>query len=282
MFGSVLPAAESMGVSTSSTSRSAKIQAEQRVQRGAQAQRFDQRRGRQRSSHRAVVRAVVGATQVATGRHQNAASIATRVAPTTVGTAAHSYLPKKSSNCASSQISTPNSCALASLEPGGFARDHEAGLLRHAAGHLGAQRFELCARLVAAHGGKAAGQHHGLAVERSGRNGPRCREPAPAGQRWLRCRAAAARRCRNVPARRRMRSPIPPADPRSRSCALAHPPMPGPWRNRHRPICSARMRVILGISRSDQQRRQIQAIAQFGGRCMGIGNFRLRDPADRR
>src|SRR3546814_17182364 len=53
------------------------------------------------------------------------------------------------------------------LAAGGLARDQETGLLRHAAGGLGAQRFELFLRLVAPHRGPRAGQDDGLALQRA-------------------------------------------------------------------------------------------------------------------
>src|SRR3546814_7361715 len=52
------------------------------------------------------------------------------------------------------------------LAAGCLARDQETGLLRHSAGGLGAQRFELFLRLVAPHRGQRAGQVAGLDLQR--------------------------------------------------------------------------------------------------------------------
>ena len=145
MFGSVLPARESTGVSTSSTPRSAK-----------NARSVAYRRARRRSASCVVDAADRGSAPCSR---------------------------EEASRRASSQTSIAEFLRLGELAAGGFAGDDEAGLLRHAAGHLRAERFELRAGFVARHRRQPAGQHDRLA-RRAGRR-PRVAARLPANaRRW--------------------------------------------------------------------------------------------------
>src|SRR5688500_13372644 len=131
MFGSVLPASERIGVSTSSTPRSAK-----------NARTNACRRARSSSAVRKRAPALMPATRsnAVPGKKVEQA----RLVP---------YVDAQFGG-------------LVELGAGSLARDDEARLLRHAAGDLGAERLEFRLRLVPAQRGQGAGQDHGLAVER--------------------------------------------------------------------------------------------------------------------
>src|SRR5690606_3994031 len=127
MFGSVLPAADITGVSTSSTPRSAKN---------------PRTAAYNRARNRSAPTPAVGC--------QSLAMLVQEIDEP-------GFVPDVEAEVA----------GLGELAAGGFAGDHEAGLLRDAAGDLGAEGLQALAGLLAGHGREAAGQHHGLPGQRT-------------------------------------------------------------------------------------------------------------------
>ena len=145
MFGSVLPASDSTGVSTSSTPRSAKNARTRRLSAA-----------RRRSASR---RCAVGlASPLMRARARNASS------------------------CASSHTSTPSSCALSSLEPAASPATTKLVFFDTLPATLAPSASSLLLRLVAAHRRQRAGQHHGLALQRPGGQLRRARAGAHAAR----------------------------------------------------------------------------------------------------
>ena len=139
MLGSVLPASDSTGVSTSSTLRVGEERADGRVESRAQAQGIERRR-RSQSVRRSIA---------TTARDSRADSA------------------RNASSFASSQISTPSSCAFASLLPAASPATTKLVFFDTLPDDLRAECFELRTGFVARHRFQASGQHDGLAGERT-------------------------------------------------------------------------------------------------------------------